>query len=668
MSPFTVIYRKLDRLQQRRGVRILLSIVAAAACLGVFLPLAQSASSLQSQRQALAKAMADQNINRRDPQAVSIKESGIVTVNGRDYGGEQIKRLADVVFDPSGDLVAVDRLIEIMLADQVPGWAPQFLLEQPRTVILVMALCLVWLEAIIWLGLSVPFAGTVLGTALAGLPFFLWGSIGGLVSVAGIGLLTFTFVLLVRLLLMALRWPAQPIAVAHTLVKEATRLNISLAFIVLLLLALPLIPLWIDPSQPLRYQLQTFISRSLNLTFVLAACMTLLLSCATVAFEIRDRQIWQLMTKPVSRLGYLFGKFLGVVLLDLLLLVIAGVSIFLFVQYLRTRPTSDILDAQAVQAEVLTARAGAFPEYTRLNREQLIATVDEEIRNDPVLEKEIDDGVRNEREVKRELAVKAQVEYLRKQRVIPPGEKRTFTFRGLGPAKRSAVPLTLRYMFYAGRSDSHEKLPVVFDFGEVAIQRLFVPVQAHVLTVSPEVIRDDGTVELSIYNVYFEGDQTFAGPYDINFDAKDFELLYRVSDFESNFLRAMIVQWLRLAFLAMLGVAAATFLSFPVACILSFSIFLIASMAPFLAESLEYWSADDAARGAVLIIASASEWLLRSFSSVRPTQLLVEGRLVSWGAVIRTLLVLGLAWSGLALVIGYLAFRRKELAIYSGQG
>ena len=43
-------------------------------------------------------------------------------------------------------------------------------------------------------------------------------------------------------------------------------------------------------------------------------------------------------------------------------------------------------------------------------------------------------------------------------------------------------------------------------------------------------------------------------------------------------------------------------------------------------------------------------------------------RLVSWGAVIRTLLVLGLAWSGLALVIGYLAFRRKELAIYSGQG
>jgi hypothetical protein len=31
-------------------------------------------------------------------------------------------------------------------------------------------------------------------------------------------------------------------------------------------------------------------------------------------------------------------------------------------------------------------------------------------------------------------------------------------------------------------------------------------------------------------------------------------------------------------------------------------------------------------------------------------------------------MVIGLAWTGGTLLIGWLAFRRKELAIYSGQG
>jgi hypothetical protein len=36
--------------------------------------------------------------------------------------------------------------------------------------------------------------------------------------------------------------------------------------------------------------------------------------------------------------------------------------------------------------------------------------------------------------------------------------------------------------------------------------------------------------------------------------------------------------------------------------------------------------------------------------------------------VLDALGVIGLAWTGLTLLIGWAAFRRKELAIYSGQG
>merc|ERR1711965_137136 len=148
-------------------------------------------------------------------------------------------------------------------------------------------------------------------------------------SILGVGVLVITFVLLVRLLLLVLSVLSSPratsnrhgrssrlvgvAAVAHTLVRESIRLRISLAFIVLMLVTLPLIPLWIDPDAPVRYQLQDFLSDSMALVYTLAACMTLVLACATVSFEVRDRQIWHLVTKPLGRLEYMIGKWLGLV-------------------------------------------------------------------------------------------------------------------------------------------------------------------------------------------------------------------------------------------------------------------------------------------------------------------------------------------------------------------
>jgi len=41
---------------------------------------------------------------------------------------------------------------------------------------------------------------------------------------------------------------------------------------------------------------------------------------------------------------------------------------------------------------------------------------------------------------------------------------------------------------------------------------------------------------------------------------------------------------------------------------------------------------------------------------------------VSWIDVGRTFILIGVAWSGALLALGLAVFRRKELAIYSGQG
>ena len=169
-----------------------------------------------------------------------------------------------------------------------------------------------------------------------------------------------------------------------------------------------------------------------------------------------------------------------------------------------------------------------------------------------------------------------------------------------------------------------------------------------------------------------EGMQNFyPGRSTMMFDPDGVELLYKVSDFEPNFFRALLVNLVKLSFLAMLGVCASTVLSFPVALLLGFAIFIIGALTPFLSIAVDHYAPDSAARvdqWVIRSIAVSAEWLLGAFGKVNPNGNLVEGKLVSWQLLLRTFFMLGIVWSGLTFLIGYLSFRRKELAIYSGHG
>jgi hypothetical protein len=66
-------------------------------------------------------------------------------------------------------------------------------------------------------------------------------------------------------------------------------------------------------------------------------------------------------------------------------------------------------------------------------------------------------------------------------------------------------------------------------------------------------------------------------------------------------------------------------------------------------------------------VASVMVFLLSGFGEFRPERSLVEGRVIPWSDVLWAALKLGLIWCGLALGLGYLFFRKRELAVYSGQ-
>ncbi len=682
MSLLKLLWTRVDDLQRRTGVRWTLTAAVSVLLLAAFGWLFITGSSLQRDRRAIVLALAGANLTRGDAAAVDFVNGGIVQVDGRTFGGPAFAEKARGLYDAEGNLRSPFTAAQLLLTDRTPRFVPPFLLEQTDTVILVGVAAIGASVLAIWTGLFPHLILTMLGAVALAIPFILRGELAWSIAIVTAAFLCFAFALLTSGAALALGRASPTFAIASNVLREAMRLRIAIFFVGLLLIALPLIPLWINLNEPLRYQVQSYLSRSVGLLFLLAAIMTVLLSCATVAFEIRDRQIWQLMTKPVARVHYLVGKWLGIVTLNVILVVIGGLAIFVQVRSISTRPAQDAADAQAVVEQVLVARQGSYPIYERLSPEALREVVERRINSDPILMSEIEDGTKSETEVKRELVRDVINEHAASQRTIPAGQERTFEFRGLGLAKRLGAPVTLRYSFDIGRIDPHEVHQVMFKFGDgMFSQRNFVPAQPHVMTIQPEdalkVIGEDGVLRLTIENASYreteQGLERVPGIGPLVFKADALEALYRVDSFEPNFIRALLVQLIKLAFLAMLGVCAATILSFSVATLLSFTVLTIGSLAPFLGMSLdEYRVKEDApllwqmVQHGVRGVASASEWTLRAFGEISPTQQLVEGRLIAWETVVGAFLVLGVVWSGAVFLAGFAAFRRKELAVYSG--
>ena len=698
MHALVNLYRRLDLIQQKLSLRIGVTLLVFVICGGGFGTLLAKSYDLHGQRLAIAQTLQGQNFNDGDLHAVSLHQTGTVTINGRTYGSAELLNQPGRVFDETGEILSPFGLARLFVADQEPQWAPRFLLEQPGTTWMLALIATAWLLLIVWIQVLLPFVLTVVGTGLPVVICWRLGAEEAMLAFAGMGLLTFTFVLLTRGVLIVFSRPNQALAIAHTVVKEATRSRVSLVFVILLLVLLPMLPIWLDPETPLRFRVQTFISRSLSLTYVLAACMTLFLSCATVAFEIRDRQIWHLMTKPVTQLNYLVGKWLGVMSVNMIVLIVAGVSIFTYVQYLRELPVAvgqpGIEDRIAVDHEILTARTGTSPIYTQMTPVELRGRVEQMIQREP----DLANLSEVPRSIKNRLAKEIQLTAVTSQRSIPPidpqvpgANQHTYLFTGLGQARGLQAAMTLRYRFHILGDDEHERFSAAFMFNnrqETAMVVQYTPTVAHVLTIpivwedGTSLIKPDGTLLLTVANLHqpVPGQRGLGS---LNFDEEDFELLYKVTTFEANFVRAMLMTWTKLAFLSMLGLTCATLLNFPVACLMAFTIFLAGTLGPFLALSLKdyyppmvsqvdfsnvgmviQWAFQSTIRG----IAQVVVFLLQKFGEYRPAHNLVEGRVILWRSVGGAVLWLGFIWSGLSLVIGYLVMRNRQLAVYSGHG
>ena len=498
---------------------------------------------------------------------------------------------------------------------------------------------------------------------------------------------------LIRILLS----PGVPLfGVARTLVDEAIRMKIALVFIVGVALLIAIFPFAINQEDFLKYRITSFLTWSLMATSALLGLMTIFLSISTITREQAQKQVYLSLTKPLHRGEYLVGKWLGITLLNLLLLSVAGAGIYAFTLLLQAQPARDSADRLAVRSQVLVARqsvAPVAPDPTELKLmyDDMLGRLRDE---DPDRYGKPDSPADT---VAPADQADIQQKVVLRWYSIANRTSKTYRFTGLKAAEKYDQPLQLRFKpKLAGDSLSGFVYIGMRINGRPYYDPLICPQPGmlklaennfHVLDIPPSVLNDQGAMDIEVYNPSINGRPQPV----LNFNPKDgMEVLYRVGEFEGNLVRTMLILWLKLMFLAMLGLAAGAYLSFPVAVFVCMLIYFTAASNAYIAESLKYYASfphdtlplwakiqwliakvsslydqgkyGDIIKMVIKLIGSGFLMVAPSFGDLNATPLVADGRLVPMSMLTHALIWAGAVWTWLAGFIGWMLFRNKELA------
>lgn len=449
------------------------------------------------------------------------------------------------------------------------------------------------------------------------------------------------------------------LAIARQTFWEGVRMKIVLVFLVILAFIVLRLPFALRGDETLSGRLQTFLSYSLSALGVLLSLSTVFLSCSTLASDIRQRTIHLVVTKPVSRFEILLGKWLGVNLLNLLLIILTGVVIYTLAVFIKNRPEQFGRDRVKIDEVVWTARAAARP--IRPDFRELAIT------RANALEEQGHAFSEGRAAAIAEMMKELHLEWKR----VPPLGSRLYEFEnidisGEGPSivqvrfKAKAIPLSASEILYIDWA-------ICDPATKVALQILPTEERSsvtHQFLLRTSAVRD-GRIALGVGNppqnrrsaIYFDGQDAL-------------EVLYRQGGFEVNYLKALLLIAFRLAFLSAIGIFFGAFVSFPVACFCVLSIFMFCLGVPWWLESIGANRSMDpsvdpyGAFGPLVrsVLAPILTILLPNFAVYDGVANLIDGHAISgqlvWKSAAHTIL-----YGVLLLALpGWLIFRSREIA------
>lgn len=588
---------------------------------------------------------------------------------------------------------------------------------------------------VIWLGLGITYLALALVLALVALPLWAFEPTRDLSKlVMALVALSASFTALMEGSRAVLSGKGRVRAIARNVLAEAVRLRLSVVFIVMLIFGLAALPGLLEADQPLRYRVQSFMQYGTGGAFWLIALLTVFFSVSTVSAEQRDKIIWQTMTKPVAPWRYILGKWLGVSTLSAVLLAVSSSGVFLFVEYLRHQPAIGEKEAFIAYADEGMSEDRLVLETQVLSAQRSVEAVEPEL-DEATIQRIIGDRVTQQRQSDPDYALTPETEQKFRQDIlkqsrmlyfaVEPGASRQFVFQGINLKETDDVPLLLRYRIDSAANEPDKQYKISFVLREYApFVRDTGLGHAHTLPLAPIIVLPpapgepnkrallpddpDFTRALQLYKSgrlpnaeYITAGRLVAnGVFAIGIANGEFayisdgqnivdavfvpneeffqipggglSLSYPAGSYHANYARTVAVLWLKLAFLAMIGVFFSTFLSFPVASLVTFAVFLMAESAGYVAMAVDNYSvltdnkSVNPVKALISAIAYGVSWLFDVYAELKPVEKLVNGQLIGGVEVMRAAGVIA-AWGLLLYAGAVLIFRKRELAIYSGQ-
>jgi len=439
-------------------------------------------------------------------------------------------------------------------------------------------------------------------------------------------------------------------AVATNTIKQAIRMKIAAVFIVLLLVLLPVMGVSMTGDGTLKGRLQTFVSYGLSLTNLLLCLLTVIVSIYTLTNDIQQRQIYTVITKPIRRYQLILGKLLGVALLSTVLLTLFSAIIYAITIYTPKIYDADKSDLFQIDNEFFTARASLVPPQVDVAEEVLDAY--KKLEKGDQLPPDMP-----RREVMAELTRRIQL----RKRAAVVGERLVWEFDNVKVLDPNET-VFIRYKYDVAISPPDLVIYGRWDVGDIRqvppVFKTFSPTKDPIRTfrelhIPASMIAEDGYLAVSFLNLPLN-DTTVIFPPD------GLELLYKADTFTANFIRGVLLIWLRLIFLAVLGLLTSTFLSFPVAILLSLCILFTATFSGFCLESFDYlgenlsWIYFYTVRPIIL--------LLPQFDKFNPTKFLVSARLLSWSLLAEAAGLMICIKASILLLLALLIFKFREIA------
>ena len=509
-------------------------------------------------------------------------------------------------------------------------------------------------------------------------------------SLFGIAALTGGFRLGTTLLRRVLS-PSRPIsAVARTVVEEALSTKLSVFLVVLVLVSLPVFPLLLDPKERLAYRVQFFLSWSLSSAGVLLSLLSIAIACRSVSDDIESNRIHMAFSKPLSRWEYLGGKWLGISLLNALLVSLLGITTYAFTIGLASSAATDAQDRLAVDEQVLTARSVALPRHPRGDDfdRSVEATIEQIRADDPVTFDKDPTGARR----------RIYSQHIHEWHTVTPDIVSSFVFDGLDPNSIRAPVVQLRLKPWAnnsGISEAEVRFALWLNERPFPIRNgrhtPYTVRQGTVQTIDvpTSFIDSDNRLKVTVanQNLVMPGED-FATSISLTPD-DGMQVLYRVGGFAMNFCRGLLVLWTRLLMLTAAALAAATWLGFPTAFLASLMVYVSAAASGFFADAVDIYTGLDRKTATLSSMfrlrfrllserVLAFEWweamktvgsyvadaflsLIPSFANYDSVGELATGRLVPLMELGSGILVLALAYPAVLLGLGCVLLNRRDL-------